>query len=150
MVSGLREAIVDHPEQPFVMVLFDAASPRTPSKWAEGNALARMLGQRGRAWDAAAALPVVVAGDLNGGPASLRSAMLAEGLGVTRSKPLVHFGGTFPAWAPWPLGLAVDDVWTGRGAVVSSWRTIALPGSDHLAVIVDVVLDPAATSGIGR
>lgn len=144
MADGLREAVVDRPGGAFTMILFDATSPRSPKAWSQGNAIPRIIAGRDPERTAAVGLPLIAAGDLNGGPASHRSRALAGGLGLTRSKPLAHVGGTFPRASVWPFDVAVDDVFTGRGAEALSWKTVALPGSDHYGVVVDLALPDVA------
>jgi endonuclease/exonuclease/phosphatase family metal-dependent hydrolase len=45
--------------------------------------------------------------------------------------------GTRPGGA-WPFSVAIDDVFVSPGSKVVSWKTVAIPGSDHAAVVAEV------------
>lgn len=143
---------VEHAERDILLTRVDADagtvlvsalhphSPRTPARWRLGNEIhARTLDAvTGEAW--AKGLPLVVAGDLNAGPAGLRARSM-RGHGLRAGKPLTGGWGSFDAAWPGPLRLQLDDVWTGPGARVAAWSSLAPLGSDHRIIVVDIRLD---------
>ena len=94
-------------------------------------------------WIGSADRPLVVAGDFNASPiwpayrrmsAGLTDlvAELGESEGVTPEKTW--------AWRPgWPRMLRVDHVF-GSGLRATASRVLEIPGSDHHAVVVDLVI----------
>lgn len=50
--------------------------------------------------------------------------------------------GLDPTWASWPLGppLTIDHIVTDVGCAISSYAVYDLPGSDHNAIVAEVVL----------
>jgi hypothetical protein len=114
-------------------------SPRTRTRWMIGNAMMR------RTLDAAVpeaerlGLPLVMAADLNAGPASWRS-RAARGTAMRMSKPLTGGWGTFEASWAGPLRVQIDDVWVGPGVRVVGWSSFAPIGSDHRVVVADLVI----------
>ena len=96
--------------------------------------------------------PIVAAGDYNAtlGPhpyraflarTGLRDAHTAAGRGLARSFP------TVPGWLPL-LGL-IDRVAISPELAVASVREVALPGSDHLAVLSTLVVRPPGSPARG-
>lgn len=75
----------------------------------------------------------VIAGDLNAGPANLRS-----GLGTCTD--IAATGGSWPTGIPWFLGAAIDHVMTTPDWHATMSATVDLPGnpSDHRAVVADL------------
>ena len=106
---------------------------------------AALWGKRGAAGIAAIALALggglttVIAADFNSPPTALRSRRLGRA-GFARARGLWPPQGTFPAWAPRPLSLAIDGLAVGRGVSVRSWRAVAAPGSDHRAALIEIVI----------
>jgi endonuclease/exonuclease/phosphatase family metal-dependent hydrolase len=52
-------------------------------------------------------------------------------------------GRTYPTWAPrpgWPRLLRIDHVLVDPSLYVESLRVLDLPGSDHAALLVDLLL----------
>lgn len=130
---------VERPEGsggPLSLLAVHPASPRDADRWAHGNGVIRSLcaafGQTGHTG------PVLVAGDLNGGPGSVRDATLGRKLGVRRAQPLLALGASYPSKS-WPLGVSIDDVWHSGGTRVRGWSLVEIPGSDHLGVEVELV-----------
>ena len=133
---AIRLVRVLHEDGPFVVLLVHPSSPRTPARWREGNELLEAAIDAVR--ELAPGEPLVVLADLNSTPTGGRSRRLVEALGVDRCKPLLALDGTYPAGLPWPLRVAIDDAWVSGEWKVASWGTIAVPGSDHRAVGVDL------------
>ena len=135
-LRAIRLVRVLHEDGPFVVLLVHPSSPRSPARWREGNEL--LEAAIGAVRELAPGEPLVVLADLNSTPTGGRSRRLAEALGVERCKPLLALDGTYPAGLPWPLRVAIDDAWVSREWRVASWETVAVPGSDHRAVTVDL------------
>lgn len=133
---ALRLVRVLHEDGPFVVLVVHPSSPRMPARWREGNELLEVAIDTVR--ELAPGEPLVVLADLNSTPTGGRSRRLGEALGVDRCKPLFALDGTYPAGLPWPLRVAIDDAWVSREWRVASWGTVAVPGSDHRAVTVDL------------
>ncbi|HRQ73181.1 MAG TPA: hypothetical protein PLU35_09155 [Phycisphaerales bacterium] len=139
-VKDLLSVVVQHPAGDFAMVVVHPSSPRSPSRWRDGNELI------GRAVLAAQRLesqgyPTLIIGDLNSTPTGVRSRALARA-GFLRCKPLRAPTGTFPAWSVWPAMAAIDDACASPGWRVRSWRTIRGAGSDHRGVLIELVIPP--------
>ena len=139
-------AVVDHPAGRFVHALMVPASPRTPALWAAGNAdleselavLAERIPERD--------LPWVVGIDMNGTPGSHRADIAAAAAGLVRAKPWRAGRGTWPSWAPPIFRFPIDDVLVSRGVRVRSWDVgEESAGSDHLPIVVDLILDRPRT-----
>ncbi|HZW10463.1 MAG TPA: endonuclease/exonuclease/phosphatase family protein [Phycisphaerales bacterium] len=138
--DGVRAMIVDRPSGAFCMLVLHPDSPRSAGRWRRGNRLIEhavgVVAERLRP----TGLPILIAGDLNASPPSWRSRRLCAAAGVRRAKPLLVPAGTWPAPSFWPLRVAIDDVLASPGVAVSSWRTAAIPGSDHSAVVAELVM----------
>lgn len=135
--------VVERPGGAFGAVLIHPQSPRNPGRWRNGNELverAAVIVQQMRA----AGLPVVLLADLNSTPSGYRSRLLARSAGLRRCKPLLLAEGTFPARWPWPRRIAIDDAWVSDEIRVTSWQTAGPAGSDHAAVIVDLLVPKSA------
>ncbi|MEM0983684.1 MAG: endonuclease/exonuclease/phosphatase family protein [Planctomycetota bacterium] len=133
-----RTAVIDRPAGAFVMSMLHPRSPRSPTRWREGNEMIDRLIERDRDNIRPRGLPLVVAGDLNTTPTGVRSRWLSERHGLARAKPVLAAAGTIgPVW---PLSIAIDDALVPRGTPVTAWRTIDLPGSDHRGVLVEFEL----------
>lgn len=139
-------AVVDHPSGRFVHALMVPASPRTPALWEAGNAdleselavLAERILNRG--------LPWVVGIDMNGTPGSHRADIAGAAASLVRAKPWRAGGGTWPSWAPPIFRFPIDDVLVSRGVRVRSWDVVGeSAGSDHLPIMVDLILDRPRT-----
>lgn len=149
---GQRVARVQSPQGPVIVAGVQFRSPRSPERWAAGNAqVLDMIAGLGLLRDRVR-LPLVVVGDFNASPTGMRSARLESGLGLARAKPALVPRGTYPAGWPWPLSIAIDGVLVSEGVGVRSWRTLTVPGSDHEAVVVEVVLPgvPSPTASGSR
>jgi endonuclease/exonuclease/phosphatase (EEP) superfamily protein YafD len=131
---------VEHPEGPFFMLQTHAVSPRSRGRWSTGNDLVARLAQRVRMDLEPLRLPIILACDLNSPPSGWRSRRLVSDCSLRRAKPLRIPAGTFPSWLPWPLTIPIDDVFVSPGVTVRSWRSIAIPGSDHRGVIVELLV----------
>ncbi len=114
-------------------------SPRTRARWELGNAMmARTMA--GAVPEAERlGLPLVMAADLNAGPAAWRS-RAARAAGLRMAKPLTGGWGTFAASWAGPLRVQIDDVWVGPGVRVVGWSSLAPIGSDHRVVVADLVI----------
>lgn len=130
--------VLQFPQGALHVIGLQCASPRTSERWAAGNEVARRASilthdsvSRG--------MPVVVAGDLNSSPTAGRELILRRA-GLRRCKPFHRAMGTFPAFAPWPFQIAIDDAWISDRIGVVSWRTLKGTGSDHLGVVLEIHL----------
>jgi endonuclease/exonuclease/phosphatase (EEP) superfamily protein YafD len=135
-------AIVDHPAGRFVHAMVIPLSPRSPARWAEGNATLRrelsLLVDRIPEPD----LPWILGVDLNGGPGTVRADIARRVAGVRRAKPFLAAAGTWPSWAPAPVRIAIDDVLVSPGVGVREWSALSDGfGSDHVPVVVVLTLD---------
>lgn len=86
--------------------------------------------------------PRIVAGDFN---ATLDHASMRRVLAAGYRDAAVSAGaGLRPTWpgavrSPWPP-VTIDHVLAGPGSVVQSYEVITLPGTDHRAVLVEILL----------
>lgn len=136
-----RIEIVHAPVGSFALIQAHARSPRRPTRWKYGmNQLLELADIVGRV-EEITELPVVVVGDFNSPPTSVRARAFADRSGLVRAKPAYRMGGSFPSSVPASLGLAIDGVYASPGVRVKSWKTIGSAGSDHRAVVVDLVLE---------
>lgn len=149
-LRGVRRRLWDHfyrleivrtPAGGVAVVQAHARSPRSARRWRAGLEQLLMLADSVREIGEITGLPVVVAGDFNSPPTGLRARAFALRSGLVRAKPALAAGGTFPSWLPAWGGVAIDGVYASPGARVVSWRVIGSAGSDHRAVVVDLVLD---------
>lgn len=133
-------ARVDRPGGAFLVSGLHPHSPRTAQRWAAGNAVT-MGWVRAMDRTRAQGPAVVLAADLNAGPAAWRSRLL-RAAGMSSSKPLLGGVGSFPAEGP-ALGVVqIDDVWGSRGVEAVAWSSVEPLGSDHRAVVVDIQVGP--------
>lgn len=134
-----RIEVVHAPSGSFVLIQAHARSPRRAARWAYGLdqllAVAEIVGRV----EAIAGLPVVVAGDFNSPPTSVRARAFADRSGLVRAKPWHVVGGTFPAVVPDFLALAIDGVYASPGVRVKSWEMVGSAGSDHRGVVIELV-----------
>ena len=123
-------------------------SPRTPGTASRGTGFLReslevygdVFLDRG--------LPVVVAADLNGTAVSERGRLMGDA-GMRASKPLLRLVGTWPAALRPALRVPIDDVWVSAGVVSERWEALDRMGSDHVGVVVDLLIGPGAWSSGG-
>lgn len=115
------------------------SSPRKPATVAKGDAtivkmgaLVEALRERG--------VPIVIAMDLNGTPTSARGRAVRRELGLLPSKRWWSRRGTWPTELPSWMRVAIDDVWVSDDVGVVSRRHAGSGGSDHEAVVVEVVV----------
>jgi endonuclease/exonuclease/phosphatase (EEP) superfamily protein YafD len=111
--------------------------PPTPSWLAGWRADHEALGEL-----CASATPTVIAGDFN---ATLDHSPLRAllGLGCRDAARVAGRGltGTWPAALPWPLRIPIDHVLaTPAAGAVARYETVDVPGTDHLGVLVVLVL----------
>jgi len=119
----------------FRLVGMHPHSPRSQARWEMGNRVVDGLVDRVGGLGGVDGLPVVVAGDMNGGPLGYRDRVLKRGLGVRRSSAFFDYRGTYPSNVSM-FGLLIDDIWIDSGFGVVSWDTVEIPGSDHYGVRV--------------
>ncbi len=126
---------------PFRVVGLHAPSPRGSGEWSRGNGVVESLvsSLRGIEQRDAAEVPLMVVGDLNGGPGSWRDRRLQGGLGVVRGSSVMGLSGTFPAKLSM-MGVGIDDIWVDEGVAVRSWERMVIPGSDHFGVRARVLI----------
>jgi endonuclease/exonuclease/phosphatase family metal-dependent hydrolase len=135
---GVRTLLVQTPLGPVILAGLQLRSPRTAERWKEGNEQASMIGASLSRLAASTEAPIIVAGDLNTAPVGRRSELLGSAAGLRRAKPAWVIDGTYPAHLPAPLRTAIDDAMVTVTLGVASWSTVAIPGSDHRAVIVEL------------
>lgn len=140
--------VVNRPESlggRFRVVGMYAHSPRSEERWLLGNRMVGELAERVEALSLRDGLPVVIAGDLNGGPMNSRDRVLRERLGVVRTSALFDPKSTFPAKMSM-FGLLIDDIWVSETVKGVSWSTVVIPGSDHRGVRAGLMVDGSAGS----
>ena len=118
---------------PFRLVGVHAHSPRGGRRWALGNDVIRGLVIQLEILGDQDGLPLLLAGDLNGGPMTYRDRMIRAELGLRRHSALFDPKSTFPS-NPSNLGVLIDDIWGSDEFLSGSWSTIVIPGSDHRGV----------------
>jgi endonuclease/exonuclease/phosphatase (EEP) superfamily protein YafD len=113
-----------------------ASPPFRPGAWRRDLALLREATA-----EAAAAGPAVVLGDFNATAdhAGFR-AILAAGVRDAHDAAGRGLVGTWPADRRFPPLVAIDHVLVSEHFAVAGVGELALPGSDHLAVVADLVL----------
>lgn len=114
-------------------------SPRTRGRWDLGNAMMARTMEGAVPEAERLGLPLVMAADLNAGPAAWRS-RAARRAGLRMGKPLTGGWGTFEASWAGPVRVQIDDVWVGPGVRVVGWSSFAPIGSDHRVVVADLVI----------
>jgi endonuclease/exonuclease/phosphatase (EEP) superfamily protein YafD len=143
---GFRVARIETPRGPFIFAGVQMRSPRSPARWAAGNRQTSDTAEGLALLAEATRLPVLVGGDFNASPTGWRSRELARRVGLARAKPALRATGTYPAALPWPARTAIDGLLASRGTELMSWRTVAVPGSDHEAVLVELSLPGIAAA----
>lgn len=135
--------VVNRPDDlggPFRVAGIYAHSPRSVSRWALGNdvvdAYVKILDEL----NAGDGLPLVIVGDLNGGPMTGRDRALRGGLGVARVSGLFDPRSTFPSKMSM-FGLLIDDIWVDGSVEGVSWSTVVIPGSDHRGVRAGLIIN---------
>lgn len=136
---GVFGARIHSPHGPIAVVVAHPQSPRTLSRWREGNRRTREAAELASRLQAGSDATLIAA-DFNSPPTGWRSRLLGRA-GFRRAKPLWPPAGSYPAWAPETMALAIDGVAVGRRFSVSSWRALKAPGTDHRAVLVDLAMD---------
>lgn len=133
---GWRGGVVEIRGASFGVAMVHPQSPRSPARHsqAESSVDAAIEGLSAAPSDR----PLFVLGDFNSSPTGVNSRRLCGSLGLVRAKPWDDPSGTFPAWAPWPMQIAIDGVLVRPDTNVDLWRTFEIPGSDHLGVSVTV------------
>jgi endonuclease/exonuclease/phosphatase (EEP) superfamily protein YafD len=131
------------------LAVLHPSSPRTPDTAKSGRVMlvseASALAETFNA-----DLPLIVAADLNGGPASSRARLLHDITALRPSKRRLSLAGTWPMATPRALRVPIDDVWTRGPFRVIDRRVIETPSSDHAAVVVDLVFAPADAGTAGE
>ena len=141
-------AIVEHTSGPLLVANIHIRNPIVFPWWKSVRIRGSQLDALDDWADAAVgALPFVLAGDMNaspGWPLYRRLAGRWEDL-VARSADDLEVS-PVPTWAwrpGWPRLLRIDHVF-GQGVRAIATQVVPLRGSDHAAVIVDLVVDAAA------
>jgi len=136
-----RAQIVNHPESPFAVTVIVPSSPRSPSRWADGNERLRKDAELINAYVKAPGLPLVIGADMNGSPTSYRTKLVASLTGLRRAKPMLKFVGTWPSTTPAFVRIAIDDLLLSDDVRVVSWETVEAPtDSDHVPVLIGIDL----------
>lgn len=131
--DGVLACIIQTPNGPVRLIACHLLSPRSPARFTQARQqVDRIIAQVGTGSG-----PIVIAGDFNAAPTSHLSTRLAGHTGTRRAKPLTATG-TYPSRLPGVLRVAIDDALIGPGFRVVSWRTVDLPGSDHVGVRIDL------------
>jgi endonuclease/exonuclease/phosphatase (EEP) superfamily protein YafD len=135
---NIRIVELQHPEMQIHVGLMHPHSPRNSARWRSGNEVVQSQADSVRLHGIER---VVYGVDLNSAPAQTRSRMLRTA-GLRQSKPLFRAGGTYPAESPAPglLSIQIDDIWS-KGLTPIAWQRVRVAGSDHFAVVTDLVLD---------
>ncbi len=143
-IQHVLHARVRTPAGDVVVGLLHPLSPRSNARWRQGNAAVETQTAAAARTLADTGLPLVIGADLNSTPAQWRARRLYKS-GLRMSKPLLRVGGSFPAGrgVPEVMMIQLDDVWHAGAIRPIAWATIDLRGSDHRAVCVDFVLEPA-------
>jgi len=133
---------IQNPLGNLVVGLAHPLSPRTTSRWANGNQVVESHANAAFLIEKNLQLPVVVGADLNAGPGQVRARTLRR-TGLRMSKPVIRYGASFPSGSSFPraVRLQLDDIWTIGEITPISWDMIQLQDSDHMAVVVDCVLN---------
>lgn len=135
-----RLEIVHSPGGSFALIQAHARSPRNSRRWSVGLDQLLDLADSARRVEELTELPVVVAGDFNSPPTSVRARAFATRSGLIRAKPATKPGGSFPSAVPAFMGLAIDGVYASPGVKVTSWDVVGSAGSDHRGVVIGIVL----------
>ena len=126
----------------FRLVGVHADSPRGGDRWRRGNGVIHGIVEQVGGIDDG--LPLVVAGDINGGPISFRDRVLRSGLGVRRASSLFDLRSTYPSNVSM-FGVLIDDIWVSKGVTPVLWDTVEIPGSDHHGVRVRLRINGTET-----
>lgn len=125
---------VHHPEGEFTLVATHLAQPFDPVFQAqEGAWLARYL--------PTLPPPVVVTGDFNSAPWSPLIRKLEQQAGITR---IARTGPTWPSGPFNVVGIPIDHMLGGADVSAGKVRRLPAFGSDHLALLAEIVLTPQA------
>lgn len=141
---GYRAGFVDVQGQRIGFSAVHPASPRTRNTWLVGQ---HTFGRLARHYErvgiplGARDHPMIIAGDLNSSPTSLRTRLVTRDLGLLRAKPLSAWDGTFPASLPWFARSSIDGAFVTPGVTISDWSTLQIPGSDHRGVSMSLVVE---------
>lgn len=122
---------VESPAGQFTIAQIVPQSPRTWNRWERGNQIVEGAVEVLR--EQSATGPVVLGCDLNASAFGMRGRVLRRA-GFAPASAAWALTGTWRSGLPRVMKVGLDDVWTGRGAEIEAWRTIAVPGSDHLMV----------------
>lgn len=142
-----RQMVIEDPRGEYLFVQLLPESPRTPSRWRKGNHTVLAVSEAIRSACESEGIPLVAAGDINGSPTGVRGRIMRTYGGVLYTKPRLRIGGTWPERVPAPLRIHIDDVLVGDGVSVLSWNVLQeSAGSDHLPVVVELVL-PRSSNG---
>lgn len=140
--------VVNRPESlggRFRLVGLYAHSPRSEERWTLGNRVVDRLAVELVKLNRSDGMPLVIVGDLNGGPMNGRDRALRGMLGVRRTSALFDPKSTFPAKMSM-FGLLIDDIWVSDTVKGVSWSTVVIPGSDHHGVRAGLMVDGSTGS----
>ena len=136
-----RLEIVRSPAGDVAIVQMHARSPRNAGRWRVGLEQLLEVADLVHRIGEVTGLPVVVAGDFNSPPTGVRARAFAARSGLVRAKPAGRLGGTYPSQVPELISIAIDDVYATPGVLVRRWEPIGSAGSDHRALVVELVFD---------
>ncbi len=118
-------------EGPVFLVAAHPVNPATTVKlWLrDGQAVASLAATH-------AAQPLIVAGDLNATAEHLTLRCLLSRAGLANTSAGQGWQPTYPANRWYPPLIAIDHVLASRHFTVTGYRTVQVPGTDHLGVLV--------------
>lgn len=127
-----------------VIGMLHPPSPRSPKRWDQGNGEIETQMIASKIAQGDPGFPIIIGADLNAGYAQTRGVTMRSS-GFKQSKPLLRFGGSYPAnnRAFKALMVQIDDLWTRGSVEPVAWSAITVPGSDHLGIVVDFQIDPS-------
>ncbi len=133
----LAEAVIELPDGRRIRII---ASHVLGARWTGGRSLHRQLRLISDRVSASAE-PVIVAGDLNCGwnHAAFRD-LLSRGLRDVAVERGRGYSATWPADWPIPPFLRIDHVLVSRDLIPRSVATLSPNGSDHRALVADLIL----------
>lgn len=136
---GRDAVILRKGDTEFAIIATQLLSPRSPARNRTAREQATELAQITPPLSARS-LPLIIAGDLNATPTSHRSRWLAAATDTRRAKPRWSAQGSWPAGLPTVLALPIDGALLSKDISVARWELVRLPGSDHHAVLIQLVI----------
>jgi endonuclease/exonuclease/phosphatase (EEP) superfamily protein YafD len=136
---GMNPVLVTVAGKEIGLVATHLISPRTPDRYRQARVQVQALASQAKSFKARN-LPMILAGDLNAPPGSLRSRRLTRITGTRRSKPREVLAGSWPTLLPRWTALPIDGAMLSPGIEVEQWTLVDLPGSDHRGLRIDLIV----------